>query len=108
MLRTQRTQEVLSFLLEQHGTGGVFGWEIIQNTEGVGSGTLYPILAKLEEAGWVVSNWEDSAVAAQEKRPRRRYYWLTGTGATKAPEYCAPRERPRGGGQQPHAPGAPA
>jgi PadR family transcriptional regulator PadR len=105
-LRTAWTEKVLAYLLDQHGTGGVFGLEII-NAEGIRSGTLYPILARLEEAGWVTSNWEDANVAAKQHRPPRRYYRLTGTGETNARAYCesfngAPS------GRQPHASGAPA
>ena len=106
MLRTSSTRVVLSFLLDQHGSGGVFGSEIIK-AEGIRSGTLYPILAKLEDAGWVTSNWEDAAVAAGNKRPPRRYYRLTGTGETSAREYCATIGDAHRVGR-PLAPGAPA
>ena len=34
-----------------------FGLELIRAT-GRASGTLYPILARLEDAGWVESEWE--------------------------------------------------
>lgn len=47
------------------------------------SGTLYPILLRLEAAGWLRSEWElgDPATLG---RPRRRYYMLTGEGAKSA------------------------
>jgi len=49
----------------------------------IGSGTLYPLLARLEQAGWLASEWEavDPSVAG---RPRRRYYALTALGRDKA------------------------
>lgn len=49
----------------------------------VSSGTLYPLLARLEKAGWLTSEWEqlDPQEAA---RPRRRYYRMTGLGERKA------------------------
>jgi DNA-binding PadR family transcriptional regulator len=92
--RTRTRQAVLDYLLERHGTGGVFGSEIMDGAD-LRSGTVYPILAKLEEIGWVVGDWEDQAVAAAQKRPPRRYYRLTGLGETSAREYCAPRESRR-------------
>ena len=49
----------------------------------LGSGTLYPLLQRLENAGWLKSEWEkiDPAVVG---RPRRRLYKLTGRGQTLA------------------------
>jgi DNA-binding PadR family transcriptional regulator len=51
----------------------------------VGSGTLYPMLARLEKVGWVTSEWEviDPSEAG---RPRRRFYKLSALGQTKARE----------------------
>ena len=55
---------------------------------GLASGTLYPILLRLEAAGWFVSRWEsiDPSVAG---RPRRRLYRLTPTGLKRASEVFA-------------------
>ena len=52
------------------------------------SGTLYPILLRLEGAGWLVSRWEaiDPSIAG---RPRRRLYRLTSTGLKRASEVFA-------------------
>lgn len=47
------------------------------------SGTVHPILARLEACGWVQSRWEDID-PAREGRPRRRYYQLTRDGAELA------------------------
>ena len=60
----------------------------IQKLTDLQTGTLYPILLRLEEAGWLVSSWEeiDPKVA---QRPRRRYYRLTGLGTKKAQEAFA-------------------
>ena len=49
----------------------------------VGSGTLYPMLARLEAAGWLVSEWE-AIDPSEAGRPRRRFYTLTGVGQTRA------------------------
>lgn len=50
---------------------------------GLPSGTIHPVLARLEAAGWVESEWEavdPSAVG----RPRRRFYRLTPAGTEQA------------------------
>ncbi len=43
---------------------------------GTTSGSLYPSLAKLEQAGWIVGERE-SIDPREEGRPARRYYMLT-------------------------------
>ena len=43
-------------------------------------GTLYKALDRMEEAGLLVSRWENADVALQEKRPRRRFYRITSVG----------------------------
>ncbi|MFK4228055.1 PadR family transcriptional regulator [Streptomyces sp. NPDC019890] len=48
------------------------------------SGTIYPILARLEQVGWVDSSWEDPVVHEQAGRPRRRFYRITQDGAVRA------------------------
>jgi DNA-binding PadR family transcriptional regulator len=47
------------------------------------SGTVHPILARLERAGWVGSRWEEID-PAEHGRPRRRYYRLTPEGRRAA------------------------
>jgi PadR family transcriptional regulator PadR len=59
-----------------------YGLQLMQAT-GLPSGTLYPILVRLERAGWVESRWEQADPAA-EGRPARRYYRLTRDGAVEA------------------------
>ncbi|HEY7177321.1 MAG TPA: helix-turn-helix transcriptional regulator [Micromonosporaceae bacterium] len=59
-----------------------YGLDLVHET-GLASGTLYPILLRLERAGWVEPRWEDvDPVAAG--RPSRRYYKLTPLGAAEA------------------------
>ena len=43
-------------------------------------GTLYKALSRLAERGLVESEWEDPSIAAEEGRPRRRLYRVTGAG----------------------------
>jgi PadR family transcriptional regulator, regulatory protein PadR len=47
------------------------------------SGTLYPLLSRLEVAGWLKSTWEQIDPVA-EGRPPRRYYRLTARGKKAA------------------------
>ncbi|MGW7534075.1 PadR family transcriptional regulator [Amycolatopsis sp. NPDC054798] len=42
---------------------------------GLPSGTIHPILARLEKAGWLRSRWEQ-VDPSERGRPRRRYYSL--------------------------------
>jgi PadR family transcriptional regulator, regulatory protein PadR len=60
----------------------------VHKRSGLASGTLYPILLRLESAGWFVSRWErvDPVTAG---RPRRRLYRLTATGLARAGELFA-------------------
>ena len=51
---------------------------------GLPSGTVYPILRRLDAEGCVRSKWEKEGVARREQRPPRRYYELTGGGKTIA------------------------
>src|SRR5277367_6340427 len=78
---TQPTLKVLRFLLEQLHKGQS-GAEISRATS-VGSGTLYPMLARMEAAGWLSSEWE-TINPSKEGRPRRRFYKLTGVGQRTA------------------------
>ena len=56
------------------------GFDLLDAT-GLPSGTVYPILRRLESAGLVKSRWEAVQIARDEGRPPRRYYQLTGAGA---------------------------
>jgi PadR family transcriptional regulator PadR len=71
-----------------------YGLELSQET-GLQPGTAYPILLRLEHEGWVTSRWEDIDPHA-EKRPARRYYRLTASGAAEASAASASARRPKG------------
>src|SRR5437868_5377465 len=59
--------------------GYAYGFEIMDAT-GLPSGTVYPILSRLEDCGYLKSKWEDARVARREKRPPRKSYEITGEG----------------------------
>ncbi|NUR00862.1 MAG: helix-turn-helix domain-containing protein [Streptomyces sp.] len=78
---TQATLAVLRALSE-NPTQEMYGLQI-SSAAGLPSGTIHPILARLEAAGWLDSSWEDIDPVA-EGRPRRRYYRLSPAGAARA------------------------
>jgi len=78
---TTSVLKVVAALLAEAGTER-YGLQLMHDT-GLPSGTLYPILVRLERAGWVASRWEE-VDPATEGRPTRRYYQLTGEGAVEA------------------------
>ena len=78
---TQPTQAVLRALITEP-TREFYGLEI-GTIAGLPSGTIHPILARLEACEWLTSRWEDAAEAHQLGRPRRRYYSLTPDGAIR-------------------------
>ncbi|MFD0686024.1 PadR family transcriptional regulator [Actinomadura fibrosa] len=78
---TLPTQLVLRALLAEP-THEFYGLQIGQQA-GLPSGTVHPILARLEGLGWLESRWEE-VDPAQQGRPRRRYYHLTNDGAERA------------------------
>ena len=57
-------------------------WFDIMDTTGMPSGTVYPILGRMEDAAYVRSRWEAPEISHAEKRPARRYYELTPAGRT--------------------------
>ena len=80
------------------------GFDIMDAT-GLPSGTVYPILGRLERDGYVRSRWESQAIASREKRPPRRYYEVTGIGA-KTLAHSIEHYRTLGGRLALAAPGA--
>lgn len=69
---TLQTQLVLRSLLEDP-TKPRYGTELCELT-GLPSGTVYPIAARMEQAGILESCWEEPEKHVAEGRPRRRYY----------------------------------
>src|SRR5215467_15321880 len=78
---TLRTQFVLRALLADP-QAELYGVEIGQ-AAGLPTGTVHPILARLEGLRWVQSRWEDIDPKI-EGRPARRYYRLTAAGVQAA------------------------
>lgn len=68
--------------------GARYGFEIMDAT-GLASGTVYPILRRLEDARLLAGKWEKVADARDEQRPPRRYYQITGAGRQAARDAIA-------------------
>jgi PadR family transcriptional regulator, regulatory protein PadR len=85
------TQRVLEALLDDPQRE-LYGLEIGE-AAGLRSGTVHPILARLEGYGWLSSRWEDVDASA-EGRPARRYYVLTPAGVQAAQAALARAYRP--------------
>jgi PadR family transcriptional regulator, regulatory protein PadR len=66
-------------ILQAIANGYQYGFDIMDMT-GLPSGTVYPALRRLEQAGLVSSKWEKHSIAQQELRPPRKYYELTRDG----------------------------
>lgn len=62
--------------LAQAGTTGRHGYDLCREAH-IKSGTLYPLLIRLEAQGYLAADWQDTGVAG---RPPRHVYRLTATG----------------------------
>ncbi|MHB1593294.1 MAG: PadR family transcriptional regulator [Streptosporangiaceae bacterium] len=62
--------------------GQHYGYDLMKAAR-LPSGTLYPMLARLQDQGLVESEWEEQR-SDTGGRPRRKYYRLTAEGATVA------------------------
>lgn len=83
-LRLRISPQTLSLLeaLLIHPTRWHHGYALSQQT-GLASGTLYPILMRLEKRKWLETRWEDPGVTG---RPPRHLYRLTSDGREWARE----------------------
>jgi PadR family transcriptional regulator, regulatory protein PadR len=59
-----------------------YGYDLMKQAE-LSSGTLYPLLARLSDEGWLESRWEESEFSG---KPARQMYRLTGIGLQMARE----------------------
>ncbi|HXM58342.1 MAG TPA: helix-turn-helix transcriptional regulator [Candidatus Dormibacteraeota bacterium] len=78
---TTAVARVLRAFLDDPGVPR-YGFDLMRVTR-LPSGTLYPILARLERLGWVAGRSEEIDPAV-EGRPARRFYRLTDHGLRQA------------------------
>lgn len=90
---SKQTVAVLGALAASTGTWR-HGYDLSRET-GIASGTLYPLLMRLEERGYLESRWSEGI----EGRPPRHLYRLTAAGfryaAGAGPARHRPATRPR-------------
>jgi PadR family transcriptional regulator, regulatory protein PadR len=79
MKMTAPLERVLRAFLEDP-TGPRYGYDLMK-AAGLKSGTLYPLLGRLEDEELVTSAWE---TPQQDGQRPRKYYRLTGKGAEVA------------------------
>lgn len=79
MGRNRRLSFTAFSVLYAIANGHRYGFDVMDAT-GLASGTVYPVLSRLERDGLVDSSWEDEASAAADGRPARRYYRVTAEG----------------------------
>lgn len=75
---SRRNRRILLALLS--GAGNLSGYPISRAAQ-AGSGAVYLLLAKLERAGWVASEW---GPVFNDEGMRRRFYRLTPYGRVQA------------------------
>jgi DNA-binding PadR family transcriptional regulator len=80
---TPRMADVIQAFL-QNPAERRYGFELMRVTK-LPSGTLYPILAKFEQHGWLAVGEEDID-PKKEGRPARRFYVITASAWTAAEE----------------------
>ncbi len=78
-----KASDLLLFLCRSPNDG--FSGYSMSKQLSIASGTLYPLLAKMEQAGLVEAEWEQED-PSELGRPRRRYYKITGEGVRKINE----------------------
>jgi PadR family transcriptional regulator, regulatory protein PadR len=78
---SHQTLDILEALLARPSQWH-YGYAISRQTS-IPSGTLYPILMRLDKSGWLETRWEDAPTAG---RPPRHLYRLTGNGREWARE----------------------
>ncbi|MER7182932.1 helix-turn-helix transcriptional regulator [Streptomyces hyaluromycini] len=100
---TLPTITVLDVLANAAGED-IHGLEVCSRAH-LGTGTVYPMLSRLEKAGMVAARWEDDQIwqeaADKEWRPRRRYYEITGAGMAALTQARQPKPQYRPGIAQP-------
>ena len=75
-------------VLKAIADGIPYGFDIMDAT-GLPSGTVYPILGRLERQELVRARWEAVSIARRDKRPPRRYYKATAAGVAVLNEQVA-------------------
>lgn len=88
---TKPTLAVVDVLMHSTRDNPVWGLRICERAD-LGPGTVYPILERLAELGWLDDWWEAEQPSG---RPRRRFFMLNGQGRVEFAETLAARNARR-------------
>lgn len=94
MRLSPQTASVLRALRKDPGAW-TYGYDISKST-GIKSGSLYPILARLHNEGWLEAKWTQSA---EPGRPPRHVYRLTAVGWREAARVLCSRDQGEASGK---------
>jgi PadR family transcriptional regulator len=95
--------DVLEILIDAFEDGiEVHGWAIVKATRRSGP-TVYGVVDRLEDAGWITGHWEDDN--PEPNKPRRRLYRLTPNGVVHARALVSARRPQAGRDRRPPEPG---
>lgn len=89
--------DVLDVLASSPADDPSWGLRLCEVT-GYGTGTVYPALNRLLEAGWIAGRWEDPP---REDRLRRRFYELISIGRQMYDDVLRERESRRAAWRRP-------
>lgn len=85
------TLAIVNVLMEAGPDDRIWGYKLCEEAD-LGSGTVYPLLERLERRGLITSFWESPAPA---DRPPRRFYEMTSTGRQEVSAALRAREASR-------------
>jgi len=91
-MRKTRALIAVALALMEDPTGRHWGYDLSRRAQ-VASGSLYPLLTRLLEEGWVKDGWDDHRTVSG--RPPRRYYTLTEKGLRELGAVIASAEQDR-------------
>lgn len=86
MRQSRQARQIIAEMLKDP-EGEHYGLDLGRTT-GLASGTLYPILFRMEREGWLSSAWERIDPRIEGRSPRK-YYSLTPEGLSAVQAYLA-------------------
>ena len=85
--RTPQRRAVIEVFLD-NPSEEFYGLQLAELTH-LETGTVYPILKRFHDDGWLDKRWESADLARVEERPQRRLYRLTSVGEFEGSRYVA-------------------
>lgn len=79
-MRKTHVRVQVALALMEDPAGRQWGYDLSKRAR-VRSGSLYPVLHRMLEEGWLSDGWEEAQAPRAKMRPPRRYYTVTAKGA---------------------------